>query len=194
MALCYCDNRKMNVFHIIYTLLFIIINIMCQWKLYGFTVACIFAVLQLTSLLKHPKMYFMFMRLDLNAASQHEVSSGDQVFDRSLSQHVVVQVRGQRSTLFFRFGEGAQLFGVDVLQLLQLPLCSSVQILDVHHVRLLDASVLSELITDSGDEAWFVLAGSQELSIQREDLLLQLTVTCHRQTEAPPPDQTETRS
>lgn len=127
----------------------------------------------------------------------HEIGQleiGDQVFDRSLSQHVVVQVRGQRSTLLFRFGEGAQLFGVDVLQLLQLPLCSSVQILDVHHVRLLDASVLSELITDSGDEAWFVLAGSQELSIQREDLLLQLTVTCHRQTEAPPPDQTETRS
>ena len=66
-----------------------------QRRFYGFTVACTFAVLQLTSLLKHPKMCFTFMRLDLNAASQHEVSSSDQVFDRSLSQ-VVVQVKGQR--------------------------------------------------------------------------------------------------
>lgn len=84
------------------------------------------------------------------------------------------------SALLGRFGEGAQLFGVDVLQLLQLPLPSSVQILDVHHVRLLDASVRSELIADSGDEARFVLAGPQELPVQGQDLLLQLTVPRHR--------------
>lgn len=83
------------------------------------------------------------------------------------------------SALLGRFGEGAQLFGVDVPQLLQLPLSSSVQILDVHHVRLLDASVPSELVADSGDEARFVLAGPQELPVQGQDLLLQLTVPRH---------------
>lgn len=83
------------------------------------------------------------------------------------------------SGLVCRFGEGAQLFGVDVLELLQLPLPSAVQILDVHHVRLLDASVLSELVPDSRYEARFVLAGPQELPIQSQDLLLQLTVPCH---------------
>lgn len=87
---------------------------------------------------------------------------------------------GQRSALVFGFGEGAQLFGVDVLQLLQLPLSSPVQILDVHHVRLLDASVLPELVSDSGYEARFVLTGPEELPVQSQDLLLQLTVTRHR--------------
>lgn len=83
------------------------------------------------------------------------------------------------SAALFGFGEGAQLFGVDVPQLLQLPLAPSVQILDVHHVRLLDARVLSELIADSGDEARFVATGSQEVPVQSEDLLLQLTVPRH---------------
>lgn len=87
------------------------------------------------------------------------------------------------SAALFGFGEGAQLFGVDVPQLLQLPLAPSVQILDVHHVRLLDAGVLSELVADSGDEARFVPPGSQELPVQSEDLLLQLTVPQH-QTES----------
>lgn len=86
---------------------------------------------------------------------------------------------GLRSALVFGFGEGSQLFGVNVPQLLQLPLSSSVQILDVHHVRLLDACVLSELVSDSWDEAWFVLTGSQELPVQSQDLLLQLTVPRH---------------
>lgn len=83
------------------------------------------------------------------------------------------------SALVFGFGEGAQLFGVDVPQLLQLPLASSVQILDMHHVCLLDASVLSELVSDPGEEARFVLAGSQEVAVQSEDLLLQLAVPRH---------------
>lgn len=77
------------------------------------------------------------------------------------------------------FAEGAQLFGVDVLQLLQLPLSSSVQILDVHHVRLLDPGVLPELVLDSGEEARFVPTSSQELPVQSQDLLLQLTVPRH---------------
>lgn len=68
------------------------------------------------------------------------------------------------------------MFCVGVLQLLQLPLASSVQILDVHHIRLLDASVLSELIMDSGDEARFVPTSTQEVSVQSQDLLLELTV------------------
>lgn len=80
----------------------------------------------------------------------------------------------------FRFREGAQLFGVDVPQLLQLPLASPVQILDVHHVRLLDACVLPELVTDSGDEARLVLPGSQELAVQSQDLFLQPAVPRHR--------------
>lgn len=88
--------------------------------------------------------------------------------------------RGQRSALLFGFGEGAQLFGVGVLQLLQLPLATSVQILDVHHVRLLDTSVFSELVADPGDEARFVLAGSQELPVQSQNLLLQLAVSRHQ--------------
>lgn len=83
------------------------------------------------------------------------------------------------SALLSRFGEGAELFGVDIPELLQLPLSSSVQILDVHHVCLLNASVLSELIADAGYEAWFFLAGPQELSIQGQDLLLKLTVSRH---------------
>lgn len=95
---------------------------------------------------------------------------------------------GHRSALLCGFGEGAQLFGVDVLQLLQLSLSSSVQVLDVHHVRLLDASVLSELVTDSGDEARFVVAGPQELPVQSQDLFLQLTVARHP-TNSTSPDQ-----
>lgn len=83
------------------------------------------------------------------------------------------------STFLLWFGEGAQLFGVDISQLLQLPLSSPVQILNVHHVRLLDASVDSELVTNSGDEAWFVLTSPEELPVQGQDLLLQLTVPRH---------------
>jgi len=79
----------------------------------------------------------------------------------------------------FGLGEGAKLLGVDVSQLFQLPLASSIQILDVHHVCLLDARVLLELIADSGEEARFVLTGSQELPVQRQDLLLQLAVPHH---------------
>lgn len=94
-------------------------------------------------------------------------------------------LRGQRSALVSRFGEGAQLLGVDVPQLLQLSLSSSVQILDVHHVRLLDLSVLSELVTDSRDEARFVPAGPQELPVQSQDLLLQLTVPSHPDSNRP---------
>lgn len=86
---------------------------------------------------------------------------------------------GYGSTKLFWFGEGAQLFCVDIPQLLQLPLASPVQILDVHHVRLLDASVHSKLIADSGDEARFVPASSQELPVQSQDLLLQLAVPRH---------------
>lgn len=94
-----------------------------------------------------------------------------------------------RSALVSRFGEGAQLLGVDVLQLLQLPLGSAVQILDVHHVRLLDASVLPELVADPRDEARFVLAGPQELPVQSQDLLLQLAVPHHRTgTTSPGPE------
>lgn len=84
------------------------------------------------------------------------------------------------SARLLRFGEGAQLFGVDVPQLLQLPLASPVQVLDVHHVRLLDASVHPELVADAGDEARLVLAGPEELSVQGQHLLLQLTVPRHR--------------
>lgn len=94
-------------------------------------------------------------------------------------------LRGQRSALVSRFGEGAQLLGVDVPQLLQLSLSSPVQILDVHHVRLLDLSVLSELVTDSRDEARFVPAGPQELPVQSQDLLLQLTVPSHPDSNRP---------
>lgn len=83
------------------------------------------------------------------------------------------------STFLLWFGEGPQLLGVDISQLLQLPLPSPVQILNVHHVRLLDASVDSELVTDSGDETWFVLTSAQELPVQGQDLLLQLTVPRH---------------
>lgn len=79
----------------------------------------------------------------------------------------------------FSCREGAQLFGVDVLQLLQLPLASPVKILDVHHVRPPDARVLPELVTDSGDKARFVLTSSQELPVQSQDLLLQLAVPRH---------------
>lgn len=89
------------------------------------------------------------------------------------------EVRGQRSVLVFGFGEGAQLFGVDVLELLQLTLSPPVQVLNVHHVRLLDASVVPELISDSGDEARFVPTGPQELAVQSQDLLLQLAVPRH---------------
>lgn len=84
------------------------------------------------------------------------------------------------SSCLLRFGEGAKLFGVDVSQLLQLPLASAVEVLDVHHVRLLDASVHPELVTDAWDEAWLVLAGTEELSVQGQNLLLQLTVPRHR--------------
>lgn len=84
------------------------------------------------------------------------------------------------SASLLRFGEGAELFGVDIPQLLQLPLASAVQVLDVHHVCLLDASVHPELVTDAGYEAWLVLASTEELSIQGQNLLLQLTVPCHR--------------
>lgn len=84
------------------------------------------------------------------------------------------------SARLLRFGKGAELFGVDVPQLLQLPLASPVQVLDVHHVRLLDASVHPELVADAGDEAWLVLAGPEELSVQGQHLLLQLTVPRHR--------------
>lgn len=84
------------------------------------------------------------------------------------------------SARLLRFGEGAQLFGVDVPQLLQLPLASPVQVLDVHHVRLLDAGIDPELVTDAGDEAGLVLAGSEELPVQGQNLLLQLTVPRHR--------------
>lgn len=80
------------------------------------------------------------------------------------------------SVRVFGFGEGAQLLGVDVLQLLQLPLGSSIQIFDVHHVRLLDARVLPELVTDSRNKAWLVPTSSQELPVQSQDLLLQLAV------------------
>lgn len=89
-------------------------------------------------------------------------------------------MRSYRSALVCRFGEGAQLFGVDVPQLLQLSLSSPVQILDVHHIRLLDVSVLSELVADPGDEARFVLTGPQELPVQSQDLLLQFTVPRHQ--------------
>lgn len=51
----------------------------------------------------------------------------------------------------------------------------------MHHVGLLDAGVLSELASDSGDEAWFVLTCSKELPVQSQDLLLQLTVPRHGQ-------------
>lgn len=88
--------------------------------------------------------------------------------------------RGQRSALVRRFGEGAQLLGVDVPQLLQLSLSSAEQILDVHHVRLLDAGVLTELVADPRDEARFVPAGPQEVPVQDQDLLLQLAVARHR--------------
>lgn len=87
----------------------------------------------------------------------------------------------------FRFREGAQLFGVDVPQLLQLPLASPVQILDVHHVRLLDARVLPELIADSGDEAGLVLTGPQELAVQSQDLLLEPAVPRHHSESRPEP-------
>lgn len=80
---------------------------------------------------------------------------------------------------FFAFREGAQLLGVGVPQLLQLPLASSVQVLDVHHVRLLDARVLLELVSDSGNEARLLLPGPQELPVQSQDLPLQLAVAGH---------------
>lgn len=83
------------------------------------------------------------------------------------------------STFLLWFGEGAQLFGVDISQLFQLPLSSPVQILNVHHIRLLDARVDSELVADSGDETWFVLTSPEELPVQGQDLLLQLTVARH---------------
>lgn len=86
---------------------------------------------------------------------------------------------GQKSALLCRFGEGAQLFGVDVLQLLQLSLSSPVQVLDVHHICLLDPGVHSEFIADSGYEARLVLPGPEELPVQGQDLLLQLAVPCH---------------
>ncbi|MEQ2242309.1 hypothetical protein ILYODFUR_034567 [Ilyodon furcidens] len=79
----------------------------------------------------------------------------------------------------FAFRERSELLGVDVPQLIQLPLASSVQILDMHHIRLLDAGVLPELVSDSGNEARFLFPSSQELPIQSQDLLLQLTVPGH---------------
>lgn len=83
------------------------------------------------------------------------------------------------SALVRWFGERSQLFSVDVPQLFQLPLPSPVQIFDVHHVCLLDVSVRSELVADSGDETWFVLTGPQELPVQSQNLLLQLAVPHH---------------
>lgn len=124
---------------------------------------------------------WLFPPLYLNAASQHFESN--KVFQRyvSVSFEVMWHGAGQRSALVFGFGEGAELFGVDVPQLLQLPLSSPVQILDVHHVRLLDPGVFPELVSDSGDEARFVPTGPEELPVQSQDLLLQLTVTRHRE-------------
>ena len=84
-----------------------------------------------------------------------------------------------RSSVCFRFGEGAQLFGVDVPQLLQLPLGPTEQILDVHDVLLLDPGVLPELVSDAGDEAWFVPSRLEELAIQGQNLLLHFTVSGH---------------
>ena len=84
-----------------------------------------------------------------------------------------------RSAVCFRFGEGAQLFGVDVPQLLQLPLGPAEQILDVHDVLLLDPGVLPELVSDAGDEAWFVPSRLKELAIQGQNLLLHFTVSGH---------------
>lgn len=91
----------------------------------------------------------------------------------------VLGITQKSSACLICFREGAQLFGVDVPQLLQLPLASPIQILDVHHVRLLDASVHPELVSDSGDEAWLLLASPEELSVQGQHLLLQLTVPRH---------------
>lgn len=110
--------------------------------------------------------------LAINVASLHNISSSS-ITVLGVSQGHISSAR------LLRFGEGAQLFGVDVPQLLQLPLASPVQVLDVHHVRLFDARVHPELVTDAGDEAWLVLAGPEELSVQCQNLLLQLTVPRH---------------
>lgn len=78
------------------------------------------------------------------------------------------------------FGERAQLLGVDVSQLLQLPLTPAVQVLYVHDVALPDPGLLPELVPDAGQEARLALPGPQELAVQRQHLLLELTVACHR--------------
>lgn len=120
-------------------------------------------------------MIFLFVSfmLAINVAPLYNIS-GSSITVLGVSQGHVTSAR------LLRFGEGTQLFGVDVPQLLQLPLASPVQVLDVHHIRLLDVSVHPELVTDAGNEAWLVLAGPEELSVQGQNLFLQFTVPRHR--------------
>lgn len=92
------------------------------------------------------------------------------------------------SAALFAFGKSSQLFGVDVLELLQLPLSSPVQIFNVHHVRLFDAGVLPELVSDAGQEPRLVPPGPEELSVQRQDLLLQLAVPRHPRCQRKTPE------
>lgn len=113
--------------------------------------------------------------LDRDSARASSARASSPVNDLSLTS--VCDSEGSRTSAGpFGFGEGAQLLGVGVPKLLQLPLASPEQVLDVHHVRLLDAGVLPELVTDPWDEAGLVLSGSQKLSVQNQDLLLQLAV------------------
>lgn len=81
--------------------------------------------------------------------------------------------------MVFGFGEGAQLFGVGVSELLQLPLSTAVQVLDVHDICLLDTRVLPELVPDPRYEAWLFPTGAEELPVQSQNILLQLAVTRH---------------
>lgn len=78
------------------------------------------------------------------------------------------------------------MFGVVVLELLQLPLTSAVQILDVHYVGFLYFSILFELVFYPGDEAGFGLSRAEELTIQRQHLLLEFTVARHGSVGAEP--------
>ena len=112
---------------------------------------------------------------------QHETTRVQLVSWRK-KQHETTRVQEvvfTRSAVCFRFREGAQLFGVDVPQLLQLPLGPTEQILYVHDVLLLDLGVLPELVSDAGDEAWFVPSRLEELAIQGQNLLLHFTVSGH---------------
>lgn len=81
--------------------------------------------------------------------------------------------------LLFRFDKDTHLLGVDISELLQLPLSAPEEVLYMHDIRPGDLGVFPELSPYPGQEARLVLGSSEEVAVEAEHLQLEFAVAGH---------------